>query len=96
MKVKIPNTRYIHEWSRKEYGSWEDNNRDVNHPCYLLQQTGKILDLTMQQINDLIVSGKYQSTGWNDDEIEGGKRTKESIARFVNGLSELIKSNNIQ
>lgn len=96
MKVRIRKANYVHEWMMKEYGSWEDHNHDVNHPCYILQQTGKTLDLTPQQIKDLIVSGEYQSTSWNDDEIEGGKITKKAIAGFVQKLSALIKSNNIQ
>lgn len=89
IKIIIPKASFIHHWMMKEYGSWEDNNQDVNHPCAILQKRG-IIELTKEQIKGLIVSGKYQATSWEDDEIEGGARTKKAILSYTNKLSNLI------
>lgn len=86
--IKTTRSHAVHEWMMKEYGSWEDHNKDVNHACASLQRFGGNVKLTREQAEELIKSGEYQSTGWNDDEISGGARTKQVIARYV----RLIKS----
>lgn len=91
IKIRTNKSHAIHVWMMKEYGSWEDNNKDQGHPCALLQQFGKTLTLTEDQAKDLIESGKYQATSWNDDEIDGGERTKKVIAFWVKKLQTAIR-----
>lgn len=90
--IRFTQSAAIHTWMMKEYGSWEDHNKDSNHPCALLQQTKKLLTLTEQQAKDLVESGKSQATSWNDDEIEGGRRTKEVIMNYVNKIQSQLKT----
>lgn len=83
IKIRTKTGKAIHAWMMKEYGSWEDHNFDKNHPCALLQEFGKTLTLTKQQAEALVISGEYQATAWNDDEIDGGAVTKQTINRWV-------------
>ena len=81
--IQTNRSNAVDEWEMKEYGSWEDHDKDMNHPCALLQKFGGKLTLTEDQANKLIVSGIFQSTGWDDDDIDGGARTKRVIANWV-------------
>lgn len=93
--IVLKNTRNstaIHAWMSKEYGSWEDHDKDINHACATLQRWGGTVTLTEKQAIELIQSGQYQSTGWDDDDILGGKMTKERIASIVKQIQlELTK-----
>lgn len=91
LKIKIPKAAWVEEWMMKEYGAWEDEKHDPAHPCAILQQRGKTVDLSQDQINKLIESGRYHSTAWDDDNIEGGQRTKTAIANYTHRLKSLAQ-----
>jgi hypothetical protein len=80
----------VYQWMSKEYGSWEDHDKDPNHACALLQRFGGMLELTEEQAMELITSGKYNSTAWLDDEIEGGAKTKLTIAGYVTKIQTAL------
>lgn len=91
IKIKIPKTKAIDEWMCKEWGSYEDSKKDPNHPCAFLKLAGQTVEINNDQLNRLILSGYYQSTAWNEDEIVGGERTMRAISNFVNKLKQLSK-----
>lgn len=62
MKIRIPKAAWVSEWSEKEFGSWDDSGNDPNHPCAILRQQGKTVDITKGQAEKLINSGRYHST----------------------------------
>jgi hypothetical protein len=90
--LKSSKSAAVHHWMMKEYGSWEDNNKNQDHPCAILQRFGGKLTLTEKQANDLIESGKYNSTAWYDDEIEGGAKTKQIIHNWVLKIQKALNS----
>lgn len=81
----------VNEWMRKEEGSFEDHGRSSNHVYALLQRFGGKVSFTEEEAKTIITSGKYQSTGWNEDEIEGGLKTMKTIASYVQKLEEELK-----
>lgn len=83
----------VHEWIMKEWGSYEDHDKSETHVVAILEQFGKRLRLTEQQAKTLIESGEYQSTSWQPDEISGGQRTMNVIARYVRKLKTLLNNN---
>jgi hypothetical protein len=82
-------TAAVEEWMMKEEGSFEDSKRSKSHAYALLQRlTSGSNAFTAVELDMLISSGEYQSTAWEDDEIAGGKRTKDTIARVVKNLKQ--------
>src|SRR5687767_13635331 len=88
--IRTRKSAAIEEWIMKEYGSWEDGDKNPNHPCAVLQKFGSNLLITPEQATDLISSGEYQSTSWNDDEIDGGANTKKMIAKYVAKIKDAL------
>jgi hypothetical protein len=87
MNLKIRLSAAIEEWMMKEEGSFEDSKRDSTHVYAIL---GRLRNgnntLSEREVDILIKSGTYHATAWNDDEIDGGARTKATIQRIVNKL----------
>lgn len=82
----------LYEWGSKEYGAFEDNEKDPAHVYALLQRLKGTVYFTRGELETLIESGEYQSTSWNDDEIEGGVVTKRCIANWVTKFKTLLNS----
>lgn len=84
--------RAIAEWMRKEHGSFEDHEGHEDHAYATLKRFGGKIELTQIQARNLIESGEYQSTSWQTDEIEGGKVTMQTIARWTAKVKALLPS----
>lgn len=82
----------LYQWGSKEYGSFEDSGKSESHVYALLQRLNGTASFNRQELETLIQSGEYQSTAWNDDEIEGGKITKRCIANWVTKFKTLLNS----
>lgn len=75
----------------KEEGSWEDHGKSDDHVFALLRWCHGKVTFTEEQARTIIESGRYQSTSWEDDEIEGGATTKRTIKNICDKLSNLLK-----
>ena len=82
----------ISEWQRKEEGSYEDRNRSQSHAFAILNRWGGKITLTNDEAETLIKSGSYQSTGWDDDDIKGGAKTKQTIASYCKKIREALNN----
>ena len=81
----------VDEWMRKEHGSWEDHDMSPDHAYPLLKMFGGKLTLTESQANTLIKSGDFHSTGWDEDDIEGGIVTMRVISKYVYKLKDALR-----
>lgn len=98
MRTITINTRKseaVYEWGSKEEGSFEDHNRDASHAYAILQRFGGKVTLTEDEAKTLIESGRYQSTSWKEDEILGGQKTMDRIAKYVKDIDQKLKQLNI-
>lgn len=90
--ISTNKSKAIDEWQRKEYGSFEDHNYSKDHVHAILDRFGKgNVTLTEDEAKTVIVSGRYQSTSWQEDEIEGGYRTMRVIKRYCDQIADKLK-----
>lgn len=89
--LTINYSKAIHAWMSKEEGSWEDHNKAESHVFSILSRCKGRVKLTEEEARTVITSGRYQSTAWEEDEIEGGARTMQTIKTICDKLSNLLK-----
>lgn len=89
-KIITRKGKAIDEWIYKEWGSYEDHKHSPAHVVPLLERFGGNTHYTNDELKTLIISGEYQSTAWQPDEIDGGQVTIDTIARYVKKFKEAL------
>lgn len=92
IRIKTNKSGAVEEWIMKEWGSFEDAGHDPGHVVAILQRFGKTITLTIAEADTVIQSARYNAEAWNDDEIDGGARTKQTIARWANKISDKLNT----
>lgn len=90
--ISTRNSAAIEEWKRKEEGSYEDSNKSQSHVFAILNRFGGKVTLTKEEAETVLKSGSYQSTGWDDDDIRGGAKTKQIIASYCSKIRAALNN----